>query len=240
MVHLEEGRVTRKTCCNSSMLRHLHKHLLVAKSLIPGAGWGLFTKNSIRKNECIQQYVSEVVSQEEAERRGAVYDKKNLSFLFNLNNELVLDALRKGNKSKFANHSTTPNCYVRIAISNGEHHVGIFAKEDIVSGSELTFDYGYTKDAFGDYFQKEAIVVGWMKDPSQAKQIQQMNVARRVGGVTKASFVSSCKLDCATPTYSGLKRGCNDTIFDQGVALFENRIKKYEYNRKRTILSRSK
>ena len=91
-----------------------------------------------------------------------------------MNNELVIDAFRKGNKTKFANHSATPNCYARIVLSNGEHHIGIYAKENIIAGSELTFDYGYSNDAVGDHFQKEAVVVGWMLDPLQAKQIQAM------------------------------------------------------------------
>jgi len=179
----------KRTCRNSSMQLGMHKHLLVAESLIAGAGWGLFSKARIKKKEFIQEYLGEVVSQEEAERRGGVYDKKNLSFLFNLNNELVIDAFRKGNKTKFANHSSKPNMVVRIVLSNGEHHIGMYAANDINAGSELTFDYGYAKEAVGDLFTKEAVVVGWMVDPSQANKIQEMKKARLIGkDIDKRNF----------------------------------------------------
>jgi histone-lysine N-methyltransferase EZH2 len=56
--------------------------LLLAPSRI--SGWGLFTKYALKKGDFVHSYVGELVSQEEAERRGQVDDIKNRSYLFNL------------------------------------------------------------------------------------------------------------------------------------------------------------
>jgi len=157
------GPASIQRCRNDNISMRRHCHLLLAESEIDGAGWGIFTKNALKRGDFIDEYSGEVISQEEADRRGHIYDKKDMSYLFNLTSETCIDACRKGNKTKFMNHSSTPNCEPKIFIVNGDSRVGLFVKEDIEAQSELFFDYRFDKSVSAKDFEKTAVEMPWMK-----------------------------------------------------------------------------
>ncbi|XP_071915406.1 histone-lysine N-methyltransferase CLF isoform X2 [Coffea arabica] len=131
-------------CRNMKLLLKQQQRVLLGRSDV--SGWGAFLKNNVAKHEYLGEYTGELISHREADKRGKIYDRENSSFLFNLNDQFVLDAFRKGDKLKFANHSPDPNCYAKVIMVAGDHRVGIFAKERISAGEELFYDYRYEPD----------------------------------------------------------------------------------------------
>ncbi|GMH38553.1 hypothetical protein BSKO_06437 [Bryopsis sp. KO-2023] len=140
----------KKTCepgcppdehCKNMNLR-LRKHKRVAMGLSTVAGWGGFLMEDAKKDDFLGEYTGDLITDQEAERRGRIYDRQDKSYLFNLTKEKVLDANRRGNKLRFANHSKDPNCYVKYMLVDGDHRVGIFAGRDAKAGEEIFYDYG--------------------------------------------------------------------------------------------------
>ena len=142
-------------CSNCNVAQKKHAHLIVGHSSIHG--WGCFSKDALKKGAFICSYLGEIISQDEADRRGKIYDKLKCSFLFELNKEYVIDATRKGNKLKYANHSHKhANMSPRVVIHNGDHYVHMYAIRDIERGEELCFDYGYGTDGYGNKWARKA------------------------------------------------------------------------------------
>ncbi|KAF8683897.1 hypothetical protein HU200_044841 [Digitaria exilis] len=131
-------------CGNMKLLLKQQQRILLGRSDV--AGWGAFIKNPVSKNDYLGEYTGELISHKEADKRGKIYDRANSSFLFDLNDQYVLDAYRKGDKLKFANHSSNPNCYAKVMLVAGDHRVGIYAKEHIEASEELFYDYRYGPD----------------------------------------------------------------------------------------------
>jgi len=69
--------------CNNFRLR-LGQKKRVLMGVSDVQGWGAFLRDPAGKDEFIGEYVGELVDQDEADRRGMVYDKEDNSYLFNL------------------------------------------------------------------------------------------------------------------------------------------------------------
>ncbi|CAM6018508.1 unnamed protein product [Sphagnum balticum] len=148
-------------CRNMKVMLKQQQRVLLGRSDV--AGWGAFLKNPVGKHEYLGEYTGELISHREADKRGKIYDRENSSFLFNLNDQYVLDACRKGDKLKFANHSPNPNCHAKVIMVSGDHRVGIFAKERILAGDEIFYDYRYEADRAPVWAKKQ-------DDPNQKVQ----------------------------------------------------------------------
>lgn len=117
-----------------------------------GRGWGVKTMRNIFRGEFVCEYVGEVISHEEAERRGQVYDAEGCTYLFDLdynssNNPYTVDAATYGNISHFINHSCQPNVGVWSVwidcIDPNLPRLALFALRNIEKDEELTFDYKF-------------------------------------------------------------------------------------------------
>nr|CAB3487044.1 unnamed protein product [Digitaria exilis] len=65
------------------------------------------------------------------------------AYIIYLNADESIDATRKGSLARFINHSCQPNCETRKWNVLGEVRVGIFAKQDIPFGTELSYNYNF-------------------------------------------------------------------------------------------------
>lgn len=116
-----------------------------------GCGWGVKTLRKIHDGEFICEYVGELISFEEAERRGQGYDARGQTYLFDLDfnshNDYpyTVDAATYGNVSHFINHSCEPNLAVWAVWVNcldpNIPKLALFALREIEKDEELTFDY---------------------------------------------------------------------------------------------------
>ncbi|XP_050386961.1 protein FAR1-RELATED SEQUENCE 11 isoform X1 [Argentina anserina] len=110
-----------------------------------GRGWGIQANQNIKAGQFIIEYCGEVISCKEAKKRSHAYELEGIrdAFIISLNASESIDATVKGSLARFINHSCLPNCETRKWNVLGEIRVGIFAKQDILVGTELSYDYNF-------------------------------------------------------------------------------------------------
>lgn len=141
------------TCTNMKIQSKMRKKIDVKRSKV--AGFGAFAGEDINKGDFVIEYTGELITQQEADERGKIYDESKTSYLFDLSNDYAVDGMFIGNESRFINHSTVgPNCFVKIMTVLGDKRIALFASRNIKQGEELFFNYRYNKEQKRIYFMK--------------------------------------------------------------------------------------
>ncbi|KAJ9067963.1 hypothetical protein DSO57_1033583 [Entomophthora muscae] len=139
------------TCRNRVIQRGRTVKLQIFKTA--NKGWGVRAMEKIPKGRFVAEYVGEIITSEEAERRGLEYDSQGRTYLFDLDykyghNEdcpYSIDAYKYGNVTHFINHSCDPNIAVYTtfyeSVDYDIHSLAFFAIRDVRKYEELCFDY---------------------------------------------------------------------------------------------------
>lgn len=132
-------------CTNRRFQKHENSACNIFKT--EKKGYGLIATSFIPAGQFIMEYVGEVLNSKQFEKRANDYSKQmNAHYYFMaLSSDCVIDATKKGNISRFINHSCDPNAETQKWTVNGELRIGFFSKKAISPDEEITFDYQFQR-----------------------------------------------------------------------------------------------
>lgn len=137
---------TESDILNLNALNKRKKPVSFARSAIHN--WGLFALEPIAAKEMIIEYVGESIRQQVAEHREKSYLRTGIgsSYLFRIDENVVIDATKKGGIARFINHCCNPSCTAKIIKVEGKKRIVIYALRDIDANEELTYDYKFERE----------------------------------------------------------------------------------------------
>ncbi len=103
-------------------------------------GQGAFATRYIPAGVRLIEYAGERLTPAQADLRyPEIAGERHHTYLFAIDDDVVVDAAVNGNEARFINHSCAPNC--DAVIEDGR--IWIESITDIVAGEELAYDYAY-------------------------------------------------------------------------------------------------
>jgi SET domain-containing protein len=105
----------------------------------PIQGLGAFATQCLPTGTRLVEYAGQRLTPAEADARYPDGNDRHHTFLFAIDDEIVIDAAVAGNDARFINHSCDPNC---DAVIEGDR-IWIETIRDVAPGEELAYDYAY-------------------------------------------------------------------------------------------------
>jgi hypothetical protein len=103
-------------------------------------GLGAFATRLIPAGTRLIEYAGERLTPAEADARYPdAAGERYHTFLFAIDDDVVVDAAVNGNEARFLNHSCAPNCDVVVE----DERLWIETIRDVAPGEELVYDYAF-------------------------------------------------------------------------------------------------
>ena len=130
-------------------------------------GYGVRSNRTFEPNQIIVEYTGEIITQAEGEKRmRTIYKNNDVSvffkgpmipdmpsntppnhqcyYLMNFDQNMIIDATRRGTIARLVNHSCEPNCRMEKWTVAGKPRMALFAgSRGIMTGEELSYDYNF-------------------------------------------------------------------------------------------------
>ncbi|RKP37483.1 hypothetical protein BJ085DRAFT_31547 [Dimargaris cristalligena] len=132
-------------CQNRRFQKKSYANVKLIKTQLKG--FGLAAAENLESGQFIMEYIGEVVSKTQFNKRTQIYEQDNIEhhYFMSIRNDEVIDATRKGCIARFVNHSCAPNCEVQKWVVGSRFRMGIFTTKPVPQGKELTFDYKFVR-----------------------------------------------------------------------------------------------
>uniref|UniRef100_A0A914BUD5 Uncharacterized protein n=1 Tax=Acrobeloides nanus TaxID=290746 RepID=A0A914BUD5_9BILA len=130
-------------CLNHEVSNHQQKKVEIFRT--SDRGFGIKAKEPIPKGTFIGEYIGEVITEKEKNRRlediGRWGNIEAQFYILMFDKKRYIDAQFKGNEMRYVNHSCEPNADVRQIRCKRSFHMCLYSLRDINIDEEITFDY---------------------------------------------------------------------------------------------------
>lgn len=130
-------------CGNKRITKKQWKKVQVIDAGVKGRG--LVLMENAKCGDFIIEYTGIAIKKDYLDSMFRRYRTERMLYIMALDNDVYIDARKKGSVARYINHSCDPNCAVHRWKVRGINRAGIFALRDIKAGEELSFDYKWKR-----------------------------------------------------------------------------------------------